>query len=253
MDALEEATISADGTLFAFTTRSQGVPTRCALYKCRIDQLESLHEERPDPRDPINEQNVPDILGQPLIDTVLSQHDYDLHFSAHDMLFLTTRLKKNDACAHSWSKSGADYKEWKPLCEVDDCPAEDTLKCLVVRHKVPLRVAITSSGILICERGNDRASTLRTGLNIEHAFITESDRNVVLLARETHRDRSFLRAWKIKINNIVPGQRLANMGRLDLNDDDTVVDVAFLRGGLLRKKRIRAITKFGRVVESRFV
>ena len=43
------------------------------------------------------------------------------------------------------------------------------------------------------------------------------------------------------------------MGRLDLNDDDTVVDVAFLRGGLLRKKRIRAITKFGRVVESRFV
>ena len=118
---------------------------------------------------------------------------------------------------------------------------------------MPLRVAITSSGTLICERGNDRASTLRTGLNIEHAFITESDRNVVLLARETHRDRSFLQAWKIKINNIVPGQRLANMGRLDLNDDDTVVDVAFLRGGLLRKKRIRAITKFGRVVESRFV
>ena len=70
---------------------------------------------RPDPRDPINEQNVFDILRQPLIDTVPSQHDYDLRFSAHDMIFLTKRLKKNDACTHSWGRSGAGHKEWKPL------------------------------------------------------------------------------------------------------------------------------------------
>ena len=70
---------------------------------------------RPDPRDPINEQNVSDILGQLLMDTIPSQHDYDLSFSAHDIIFLTTRLKKNDARAHSWGRSGAEYKEWKPL------------------------------------------------------------------------------------------------------------------------------------------
>ena len=69
---------------------------------------------RPDSRDRINKQNVSDILGQPLIDTVPSRHDYDLRFSAHDIIFLTTRLK-NDARAHSWSRSGADHKEWKPL------------------------------------------------------------------------------------------------------------------------------------------
>ena len=70
---------------------------------------------RPDPRDPINAQNVSDILGQPLIDTVPSQHDYDLRFSAHYMIFLTARLKKNDARVHTWGRSGADHKEWKPL------------------------------------------------------------------------------------------------------------------------------------------
>jgi hypothetical protein len=70
---------------------------------------------RPDPRDPFNEQNVPDFLGQPLIDTVPLRHDYDLRFSACDMIFLTTCLKKNDARVHSWGKLGANYKEWKPL------------------------------------------------------------------------------------------------------------------------------------------
>ncbi len=70
---------------------------------------------RPDPRDPINAQNVSNILGQPLIDTVPSQYDYDLRFSAHDMIFLIARLKKNDARVHSWGRSGAEYKEWKPL------------------------------------------------------------------------------------------------------------------------------------------
>lgn len=253
MNALEEAAISTDGTMFAFMIRKQDTPTQCTLYRCTINQLINLSLEGSEPHDPSRGRNTLDPPGQVLIDKVVSHDNYELCFSTHDMIILTNLLKKDGACVNSWSKSGMDHKEWKPLRRVDYCPVEDTLKCLVVRHKKPLRVAVTSSGTLIREQGDDRASVLPTGLSIEYIFITASDRNVILLARETQNDRSFLSVWKIKMNNIGPGQKPTNMGRLGLNDNETAIGVAFLRSGLLRKTRIRAITTSGRVVESRFL
>jgi hypothetical protein len=152
---------------------------------------------------------------------------------------------------HSWkSPWELAHSKLKPLEGLQDCPPRDTL-----RHLVPLpgrstNIAVSSSGTLVRFFQDKKRVTKRTNLDIIHALAVENRNTLVLIARESKDNKSFLQLWETSVDDLGSRHQLFKLGKLKyIDEDDDIVSAALLpRRGHVRNKIIIAVTASGRIL-----